>query len=121
MYVDDIIITGCNATTIQHFIDLLGKRFFIKDLGDLTYFLGVEVATTSTGLLLSQRKYITDLLARTNMTGAKSVTTPLATEPTFTVLSGTALLEVSNICAPLALILHMLLISCLNSCYDLLY
>lgn len=91
VYVDDIIIIGCNGTTVQQFINLLGKRFSIKDLGDLTYFLGVEVATTSIGLLLSQRKYITDLLARTNMTGAKSVTIPLVTEPTLIVLSGTAL------------------------------
>lgn len=68
VYVDDIIITGCNATTAQYFIDLLGKRFSIKDLGDLSYFLGIEVATTSIGLLLSHRKYIIDLFARTNMT-----------------------------------------------------
>lgn len=85
-YVDDIIITGCNFIAVQRFINLLGKRFFIKDLGDLTYFLGVEVATTSNGLLLSQLKYITDLLTRTNMIGAKLVTTPLATEPTLIVL-----------------------------------
>lgn len=96
VYVDDIIITGSNATAVQRFIDLLGNRFSIKDLGDLTYFLGVEVTTTSTGLLLSQRKYITDLLARTNMIGAKSVTTPLATEPPLTILSGIALTDPSE-------------------------
>ena len=62
----------------------------------MSYFLGVEVSTTSNGLLLSQRKYITDLLARTNMTGAKPVTTPLATEPTLTILSGTILTDPSE-------------------------
>ena len=96
LYVDDIIITGCNASAVQRFIDLLGKRFSIKDLGDLTYFLGVEFAITSNGLLLSRRKYITDLLARTNMTGAKPITTPLATKPTLIALSGYALMDPSE-------------------------
>lgn len=129
VYVDDIIITGCNATTAQYFIDLLGKRFSIKDLGDLSYFLGIEVATTSIGLLLSHRKYIIDLFARTNMTEPNLSQLFLPPSPHLQffsallwqiLLNTDQLLEVSNICASLALILHMLLISCLNSCYDLL-
>lgn len=53
MYVDDVIITENNAIAIQQFIDILDKRFFIKDLGDLTYFFGVDVTTTSIGLFFS--------------------------------------------------------------------
>ncbi|KAL6342671.1 hypothetical protein AAG906_013077 [Vitis piasezkii] len=46
VYVDDIIITGTNTNIIQRYINLLAQRFSIKDLGVLSYFLGIEVLTT---------------------------------------------------------------------------
>ncbi|KAE8733511.1 Nucleotide-sugar transporter family protein isoform 1 [Hibiscus syriacus] len=42
VYVDDIIITGNNATSFQDFISVLARRFLLKDLSTLHYFLGVE-------------------------------------------------------------------------------
>jgi histone deacetylase 1/2 len=56
----------------------LRQSFPVKDLGKLDYFLGLEVKHQSDGLHLSQRKYIVDLLARTNMTQAKPMCTPMA-------------------------------------------
>ena len=53
VYVDDIIITGTNTNIIQRYIDLLAQRFSIKDLGALSYFLGIEVFTTPFGVLLT--------------------------------------------------------------------
>ena len=63
VYVDDIIIIGTNTNIIQHYIDLLAQRFSIKNLGTLSYFLGIEVLTSPSGVLLTQRRYISDLLA----------------------------------------------------------
>lgn len=54
VYADNVVIKGNHGITSQKFITLLGQRFSIKDLGDLTYFLGVMVVTTPTGLILSQ-------------------------------------------------------------------
>ena len=52
--------------------------FALKQLGDLDYFLGIEVKRCSNGsLLLSQSKYIRDLLAKVGMTDAKGIATPL--------------------------------------------
>ena len=48
----------------------------MKDLGDLHYFLGVEVQTNEKGLLLSQTKYALDLLQRAFMTDAKPISIP---------------------------------------------
>ena len=45
----------------------------------LSYFLGVEVVPNNNGILLSQRQYLMDILARTHMTNGKIVTTPLPT------------------------------------------
>ena len=55
VYVDDLILIGENATKVNQFIAILAQRFSIKDLGLLTYFLGVEVVPNKHGLLLSQR------------------------------------------------------------------
>ncbi|KAL6315549.1 hypothetical protein AAG906_000852 [Vitis piasezkii] len=74
----------------QTFIQQL-SQLSLKDLGPLTYFLGVEVTSHTNGLFLSQRKYIADLLNRTHMTEAKPAPTPLATSPILTLQSGTPL------------------------------
>jgi hypothetical protein len=79
VYVDDFIITGNNSTFIDNVIWHLSNQFHLKDLGDLHFFLGVEVIQTHAGLFLTQHKNIRDLLFHTNMVGAKDVSTPLFT------------------------------------------
>ena len=53
IYVDDLILTGDNATNINQFIEILSHQFSIKDLKFLTYFLGVEVVPKKHGQILS--------------------------------------------------------------------
>ncbi|GKV40982.1 hypothetical protein SLEP1_g48566 [Rubroshorea leprosula] len=79
VYVDDILITGNSATFISNLIHRLGQKFSLKDLGDLSLFLGIEAIKTSTGLFLSQHRYINDLLQKHKMDGAKPVATPMST------------------------------------------
>ena len=52
--------------------------FAIKDLGNLNFFLGVEVLPNSIGLLLSHKRYILDLLGKTRMLEAKPLSSPIA-------------------------------------------
>ncbi|KAH9652916.1 retrovirus-related pol polyprotein from transposon RE1 [Citrus sinensis] len=63
-YVDDIIVTGSNSAQIQQVIINLQTTFALKDLGELHFFLGIQVTKTDTGLHLSQSKYIADLLTK---------------------------------------------------------
>jgi hypothetical protein len=79
LVVYDLIITGNNSCAIDSFVAKIGRRFSIKDLGPLSYFLGVQVIRTATGLFLSQRKSVEDIIERASMGGAKPVSTPLAT------------------------------------------
>lgn len=60
-------------------------------MGQLSYFLGVDVKPTTHGLFLSQRQYIIDLLRRANMLDAKPVTTPMDPNTPLTLGSGTTL------------------------------
>ena len=62
VYVDDIIITGTDCVLITKLQQLLHATFHMKDLGQLTYFLGLEVHYRSHGLFVNQHKYIQDLI-----------------------------------------------------------
>lgn len=53
--------------------------FTLKDLGKLSYFLGIEVSYTDNDIYLSQRKYIKDLLNKTYMLDYKGCDTPMVT------------------------------------------
>ena len=60
-------------------IQLLSSEFKLRDLGDVHYFLGIEVQPTAMGLMLRQQKYILDILTRAGMTSCKPVDTPIST------------------------------------------
>jgi len=68
VYVDDILLTGSNSTLLQCLIILLSSEFKLRDLGSIHFFLGIEVKSTSMGLLLSQHKYTLDIIQRAGMT-----------------------------------------------------
>ena len=77
VYVDDMVLTGddpCERKALQEY---LATKFEMKDLGQLKYFLGIVVARSKHGVLLSQRKYVLDLLTETGMLGCKLVETPM--------------------------------------------
>jgi len=57
VYVDDLIVAGNDCHAIKYFKAYLHAYFHMKDLGPLKYFLGVEVAHSSSGIYLCQRKY----------------------------------------------------------------
>jgi hypothetical protein len=76
IYVDDIFLTCRNFKLIQRLITLLSSKLKLHDLGHAYYFLGIEVAPTSLGLVLSQHKYALDILSRAGMSSCKPVDTP---------------------------------------------
>ncbi|CAH9142456.1 unnamed protein product [Cuscuta epithymum] len=77
IYVDDLIIEGNDCGAISRFKSYLHKCFHMKDLGILKYFLGIEVARSTDGLFLCQRKYTLDIISEAGLLGAKPVAFPI--------------------------------------------
>lgn len=75
--VDDIIITEADISLIETLQSLLNTRFLLKDLGSLKFFLGLEIARSSTGICLSQRHYTLSLLEENGLLGCKPTSMPM--------------------------------------------
>ncbi|KAK0580519.1 hypothetical protein LWI29_002881 [Acer saccharum] len=75
IYVDDIIVTGNDEKEREALKQCLVREFEIKELGRLKYFLGIEVAHSEQGILISQNKYVIDLLKETGKLACKPANT----------------------------------------------
>ena len=93
IYVDDIIITSSSFSAIDNLLLSLQTDFAIKDLGSLNYSLGIEVIRNTTGILLSQKWYILDLLKRTHMLDAKPMSSPMASSTSLSAHEGEPFLD----------------------------
>jgi histone deacetylase 1/2 len=91
VYVDDIIVTGSSIQAITTLVKDLNTHFAIKDLGDLHYFLGIEVKKVQNGIALTQEKYALDLLERVGMSSCKPSPTPLSASEKLSAHEGDAL------------------------------
>lgn len=88
---DDIVVTGSSSILLNSFIQALSIEFDIKDLGSLSYFLGLEVTSLSSGLHISQTKYVVDMLKQSNMLNCKPCSTPMAAKVQLSTHDGTLL------------------------------
>jgi len=89
LYVDDIILTTSTDVLRTSIISLLSSEFAMKDLGPLSYFLGISVTRHSGGLFLSQKKYAEEILERAGMSSCKSCPTPVDTKSKLSTTTGT--------------------------------
>lgn len=65
VYVDDIVLAGNSPDEINSVKHNLNQQFSIKDLGKLRYFLGFEIARSTKGIFMNQRKYTLHMLEDT--------------------------------------------------------
>ena len=88
IYVDDIIVTSSSDEAITGLLKDLSVEFALKDLGDLHFFLGIEVKKHEDGLHLSQEKYATDLVRRVGLQGCKPSPTLLSSSEKLSLTEG---------------------------------
>ena len=79
LYVDDLLITGKDCSAISTFKQEMKSEFEMSDLGELSYFLGIEFKRTKAGIFMHQSKYTIDVLKRFQMLDCNSVSTPVET------------------------------------------
>jgi hypothetical protein len=66
--VDDIVLTGSSPVLLNNIVAHLRAEFAVKDMGELRFFLGIDIKRTSAGFFLSQERYTDDILQRPCMT-----------------------------------------------------
>lgn len=81
---DDIILPASSSALHQSIMSLLSSEFAMKDLGPLSYFLGIIVSRHAGGLFLSQCKYVEEIIEREGMSACKLSHTPVDTKPKLT-------------------------------------
>lgn len=85
VYVDDIILAGKKESDLEQVKTALGKKFDIKDLGQLSYFLGVKVKQQRNGAIwIGQPTYTKNILSEFGMQDCKPVSTPVSVEAKLT-------------------------------------
>lgn len=85
------MVTGNNEDDLGKFTSKLNKVFALKDLGSIHYFLGLEVKRDDTGMFLSQKKYVLDLLDRFEMKNYSPCSSPMVSGKQFVEEQGDAL------------------------------
>ncbi|XP_026384497.1 uncharacterized protein LOC113280067 [Papaver somniferum] len=88
IYVDDMVITGDDTDGITALKSYLSSCFEVKYLGPLKYFLSIEVDKSPAGYLISQVKYVSDIISRSGLTDSKMVETPLEMNVKFSPTDG---------------------------------
>ena len=78
IYVDDIVFGATNDSLAQSFTDKMNKIFEMSMVGELTYFLGLQVKQTYSGIYINQAKYARNLVKRFGLDKAAHARTPMA-------------------------------------------
>ncbi|KAK4341154.1 hypothetical protein RND71_039655 [Anisodus tanguticus] len=99
LYVDDIILTASSNNLRKSIMSLLSSEFSMKDLGPLSYFLGIVVTRHACGIFLSQRKHATEIIEWAFMSSCKSSLTPADTKPKLSANSSTPYEDPSHYCS----------------------
>ncbi|GAU33542.1 hypothetical protein TSUD_143350 [Trifolium subterraneum] len=77
LYVDDLLVIGNESNSLSQFKQAMENEFEMTDLGEMKYFLGMEIFQSSAGIFISQKKYALEVLKKFHMDKCKSVSTPL--------------------------------------------
>ncbi|GJS90722.1 putative ribonuclease H-like domain-containing protein [Tanacetum coccineum] len=80
VYVDDIIFGSTNKSWCADFEALMQSRFQMSSMGELTFFLGLQVKQNKDGIFISQDKYVADMLKKFDLVNVKAAITPMETK-----------------------------------------
>ena len=84
IYVDDLLISGNSLSAVNDLKNVLSSHFRMKDLGEVNYFLGLEIDRSQAGIFMSQKKYVMDMIKEFGMSNATSLKLPMDTHMSLT-------------------------------------
>ncbi|GJT50074.1 putative ribonuclease H-like domain-containing protein [Tanacetum coccineum] len=79
VYVDDIIFRSTKRSWCDEFEALMKSRFQMSSMGELTFFLGLQVKQKEDGIFISQDKYVAEILKEFDFMSVKTACTPIET------------------------------------------
>ncbi|WJX61410.1 hypothetical protein P8452_46503 [Trifolium repens] len=79
IYVDDIVFGGMSNTMVQHFVQQMQSEFEMSLVGELTYFLGLQIKQMDDTIFISQSKYARNIIKKFGMDNATHKRTPAPT------------------------------------------
>ena len=88
LYVDNMILTASSSALLQQIVAELQAEFTVKDMGDLHFFLGVEVTRSASGFHLSQAQYAEELIDHAGMSNCRPISTPIDVKPKLSACAG---------------------------------
>nr|GEZ12820.1 ribonuclease H-like domain, reverse transcriptase, RNA-dependent DNA polymerase [Tanacetum cinerariifolium] len=80
VYVDDIIFGSIKKSWCDEFETLMKNRFQMSSMGELAFFLGLQVKQKEDGIFINQDKYVAEILKKFNFLSVKTVSTPIETK-----------------------------------------
>nr|GEU61435.1 putative ribonuclease H-like domain-containing protein [Tanacetum cinerariifolium] len=80
VYVDDIIFDSTRKELCNAFKKLMHEKFQMSSMGELTFFLGLQVKQKNDGIFISQDKYVAKTLKKFGFTKVKNASTPMETQ-----------------------------------------
>ena len=79
IYVNDIIFGSTNETLYKDFESCMKEEFEMSMMGELNYFLGLQIKQRKDEIFINQAKYTKELIKRFGLEGSKTSKTPMAT------------------------------------------
>ncbi|KAK0583735.1 hypothetical protein LWI29_002305 [Acer saccharum] len=79
IFVDDIVFGSTNNTKVQQFVDVMSLEFEMSLVGELSYFLGLQIRQIHDGIFITQAKYTKNLVKKFGLEKAKHCDTPMST------------------------------------------
>ncbi|GJU22032.1 putative ribonuclease H-like domain-containing protein [Tanacetum coccineum] len=80
VYVDDIIFGSTKKSWCDDFEALMKSKFQMSSMGELAFFLGLQVKQKKDGIFVSQDKYVAEILKKFNFVSVKTASTPIETQ-----------------------------------------
>jgi hypothetical protein len=96
IYVDDIIFGSTNQDYCEEFGKMMANKFEISMIGELSYFLGLQIKQLKNGIFVGQDKYIKDIFKKFGIIDSKAISTPMGKQTTIWIVMQVATWWIKN-------------------------